>query len=97
MAFNVIMRRRSFAGSNIGGITETQEMLVFCAAHNISNEIAIIQESQTGMNPPTGGWLFHLAASCILAKGAAHQNICRMLINAYQKVQRTEIFLKIMT
>ena len=38
-AFNIISGRRSFAGSNIGGIAETQEMLEFCAQHNITAEI----------------------------------------------------------
>ena len=38
-AFNIIHGRRSFAGSNIGGIAETQEMLEFCAQHNITAEI----------------------------------------------------------
>lgn len=40
--FSLIMNRRSFAGSMIGGIAETQEMLDFCGAHNISAEIEII-------------------------------------------------------
>lgn len=45
-AFNVVMGRRSFAGSNIGGIKETQEMLDFCFEHNIvaNSEIIKIQE-----------------------------------------------------
>lgn len=38
-AFSVVMGNRSFAGSNIGGIAETQEMLDFCAKHNIVAEI----------------------------------------------------------
>ena len=41
-AFSVIMGRRSFAGSNIGGIKETQEMLDFCGEHNITSDIEII-------------------------------------------------------
>ncbi|RDC54548.1 NAD(P)-dependent alcohol dehydrogenase [Pedobacter chinensis] len=41
-AFNVVMGRRSFAGSNIGGIAETQEMLDFCYEHNITAESEII-------------------------------------------------------
>jgi uncharacterized zinc-type alcohol dehydrogenase-like protein len=40
--FNLIMRRRSFAGSLIGGIRETQEMLDFCAANGIVSDIEII-------------------------------------------------------
>jgi alcohol dehydrogenase (NADP+) len=38
-AFSVIGARRSLAGSNIGGIRETQEMLDFCAEHHIGAEI----------------------------------------------------------
>ncbi|MGE5400762.1 MAG: NAD(P)-dependent alcohol dehydrogenase [Ignavibacteriales bacterium] len=41
-AFNVVMGRRSFSGSNIGGIKETQEMLEFCAEHNITADIELI-------------------------------------------------------
>ena len=41
-AFNVIKGRRSFSGSNIGGIAETQEMLDFCAEHNIVADIELI-------------------------------------------------------
>lgn len=39
---NLIFRRRSLTGSLIGGIKETQEMLDFCAEHNIVSEIEII-------------------------------------------------------
>ncbi|MFT4288009.1 MAG: NAD(P)-dependent alcohol dehydrogenase [Nocardioides sp.] len=41
----LISRRRSFAGSNIGGIAETQEMLDFCAEHGIGAEIEVIPGS----------------------------------------------------
>jgi uncharacterized zinc-type alcohol dehydrogenase-like protein len=41
-AFSLIMGRKSFAGSLIGGINETQEMLNFCAEHNIGPDIEII-------------------------------------------------------
>ncbi|MEZ0129293.1 zinc-binding dehydrogenase, partial [Flavobacterium sp. LBUM151] len=41
-SFSLLMGRRSFAGSNIGGIAETQEMLDFCAQHNITADIEII-------------------------------------------------------
>jgi uncharacterized zinc-type alcohol dehydrogenase-like protein len=40
--FNLIMKRRRLAGSLIGGIKETQEMLDFCAAHGIVSEIEVI-------------------------------------------------------
>ncbi|MDO6406851.1 NAD(P)-dependent alcohol dehydrogenase [Pantoea phytobeneficialis] len=45
-AFNVVKGRRSFAGSNIGGIDETQEMLAFCAEHNITADIEMITAAQ---------------------------------------------------
>ncbi|POZ50393.1 NAD(P)-dependent alcohol dehydrogenase [Methylovulum psychrotolerans] len=38
----LIFRRRSIAGSLIGGIKETQEMLDFCAEHNITSDIELI-------------------------------------------------------
>ncbi|MCW3768777.1 NAD(P)-dependent alcohol dehydrogenase [Paenarthrobacter ureafaciens] len=38
----LIGRRRSFAGSAIGGIRETQEMLNFCAEHGLGAEIEVI-------------------------------------------------------
>ncbi|MBW8687919.1 NAD(P)-dependent alcohol dehydrogenase [Chitinophaga rhizophila] len=41
-AFSVIMGRKSFAGSMIGGIAETQEMLDFCGEHNITADIEMI-------------------------------------------------------
>lgn len=40
--FSLILGRRSFAGSAIGGIRETQEMLDFCAAHQLGAEIEVI-------------------------------------------------------
>lgn len=42
-AFNLLLPRRSFAGSAIGGIAETQEMLDFCAARNIASDIEKIR------------------------------------------------------
>jgi uncharacterized zinc-type alcohol dehydrogenase-like protein len=41
-AFDLIFKRRNFAGSLIGGIPETQEMLDFCAKHNITSDVEII-------------------------------------------------------
>ncbi len=41
-AFSLIMGRRSLSGSNIGGIPETQEMLDFCGAHNITADVEVI-------------------------------------------------------
>lgn len=45
-AFALTANRRSFAGSMIGGIAETQEMLNFCAEHNIGAEIEVIAADQ---------------------------------------------------
>lgn len=39
---NLIFKRRQIAGSLIGGIKETQEMLDFCAEHNITSDIELI-------------------------------------------------------
>lgn len=41
-AFNLIFQRRSLAGSLIGGLPETQEMLDYCAAHNIVSDVEVI-------------------------------------------------------
>lgn len=44
--FSVIWRRRNFAGSLIGGIAETQEMLDFCGKHGITADIEMIPIDQ---------------------------------------------------
>jgi uncharacterized zinc-type alcohol dehydrogenase-like protein len=41
-AFSLIAGRRSLAGSNIGGIPETQEMLDFCGEHDITSDVDVI-------------------------------------------------------
>jgi uncharacterized zinc-type alcohol dehydrogenase-like protein len=41
-AFPLIFRRRSFSGSLIGGIKETQEMLDFCGEHGITADVEVI-------------------------------------------------------
>ena len=41
--FSLIMKRRAIAGSMIGGIPETQEMLDFCAKHGIVADIEMIR------------------------------------------------------
>ncbi|HET7058053.1 MAG TPA: NAD(P)-dependent alcohol dehydrogenase, partial [Nitrospiraceae bacterium] len=41
-AFGLIVARRSFSGSTIGGIAETQEMLDFCGAHHITADVEVI-------------------------------------------------------
>jgi len=44
--FPLIMMRRNYAGSVIGSIKETQEMLDFCAKHEIAPEIELISPAQ---------------------------------------------------
>ncbi|MGN2623417.1 NAD(P)-dependent alcohol dehydrogenase [Stutzerimonas balearica] len=44
--FGLIFKRRRIAGSLIGGIAETQEMLDFCAEHNIVSDIEMIGMQQ---------------------------------------------------
>ena len=44
--FSVIMGRKTLAGSLIGGIRETQEMLDFCGEHNIVSDIEVINIQQ---------------------------------------------------
>ena len=41
-AFNLLMGRRNLAGSIIGGIAETQEMLDFCGKRNITADVEVI-------------------------------------------------------
>ncbi len=45
-AGSLIMRRRRIAGSLIGGIRETQEMLDFCAEHNVASDVEVIAIEQ---------------------------------------------------
>ena len=40
--FGLLMRRRSFSGSLIGGVAETQEMLDFCGKNNITSDVEVI-------------------------------------------------------
>lgn len=44
--FNLVFGRKAIAGSLIGGIPETQEMLDFCAKHNITSDIELINIQQ---------------------------------------------------
>jgi len=44
--FSLFNNRRSFAGSSIGSIRETQEMLDFCAEHGIASEVEVIAASE---------------------------------------------------
>ncbi|MDQ4122151.1 MAG: NAD(P)-dependent alcohol dehydrogenase [Acidobacteriota bacterium] len=45
-AFSIIPKRKKLAGSMIGGIVETQEMLDYCAAHNITSDVEVIPIQQ---------------------------------------------------
>lgn len=45
-AFPLIMKRRRIAGSLIGGIPETQEMLDYCGQHGITSEVEVIPIQQ---------------------------------------------------
>jgi alcohol dehydrogenase (NADP+) len=45
-AFSLLFKRRRLAGSAIGGIRETQEMLDFCAEHGITSDIELIRIQQ---------------------------------------------------
>jgi uncharacterized zinc-type alcohol dehydrogenase-like protein len=44
--FQLFSNRRSFAGSSIGGIRETQEMLDFCAEHGLASDVEVIRADQ---------------------------------------------------
>jgi uncharacterized zinc-type alcohol dehydrogenase-like protein len=46
LGFNLIGNRRSIAGSLIGGLAETQEMLDYCAEHNIVSDVEMIKMSE---------------------------------------------------
>jgi len=46
LGFNLLFKRRQLAGSMIGGIRETQEMLDFCAEHGITSDIELIKIQQ---------------------------------------------------
>ena len=45
-AFALLFGRRSLSGSMIGGIKETQEMLDFCGAHDITADVEVIPIQQ---------------------------------------------------
>lgn len=61
LSFSIVMGRRSFSGSNIGGIAETQEMLNFCAMHNIMADIELIGVDEIRSNKRAG---YCLCESC---------------------------------
>jgi uncharacterized zinc-type alcohol dehydrogenase-like protein len=43
---SLVMQRRRLAGSLIGGIRETQEMLDFCAEHRVASDVEVISIQQ---------------------------------------------------
>jgi len=45
-AFSLLLKRRTLAGSIIGGIRETQEMLDYCADKNITSDVEVIPIQQ---------------------------------------------------
>jgi uncharacterized zinc-type alcohol dehydrogenase-like protein len=45
-AGSLLTQRRSLAGSMIGGIAEMEEMLEFCAKHQITSEVEMINADQ---------------------------------------------------
>ena len=45
-AFSLISNNRTLAGSGIGGIAETQEMLDYCAENNITSDVEVIPIQQ---------------------------------------------------
>ena len=45
-AFSLIAGNRRLAGSSIGGIGETQEMLDFCAKHGVVSDVEVIAAAQ---------------------------------------------------
>ncbi len=45
-AFSLVLKRRTLAGSVIGGIRETQEMLDYCAEHDITSDVEVIPIQQ---------------------------------------------------
>jgi uncharacterized zinc-type alcohol dehydrogenase-like protein len=46
---NLIAQRRSWAGSNIGGMAETQQMLDYCAEKNITSDVEVIPIQQINL------------------------------------------------
>src|SRR5208337_5452245 len=46
LGFGLLFKRRQLAGSIIGGLRETQEMLDFCAEHGITSDIELIRIQQ---------------------------------------------------
>jgi uncharacterized zinc-type alcohol dehydrogenase-like protein len=45
-ALSLILKRRTLTGSGVGGIRETQEMLNYCAEHNVTADVEVIPIQQ---------------------------------------------------
>jgi uncharacterized zinc-type alcohol dehydrogenase-like protein len=45
-SFNIVFTRKCIAGSLIGGLPETQEMLDYCGKHNITADVEVIPIQQ---------------------------------------------------
>jgi len=45
-AFSLILKRRKLTGSGVGGIHETQDMLDYCAKHNITSDVEVVPMQQ---------------------------------------------------
>ena len=54
--FSLIGGRKTLAGSMIGGIAETQEMLDFCAEHGLGAEIELIARRPRSTRRTSGCW-----------------------------------------
>ena len=50
-ASSLIMKRKSLAGSLIGGIRETQEMLDFCAEKGVASDVEVIPIGRRSTKP----------------------------------------------
>ena len=48
-AHSLVMGRKSLAGSLVGGLPETQEMLDYCAEHGIASDIEIIPMAEVNV------------------------------------------------
>lgn len=53
-AFSIVTNRRSFSGSMIGGMPETQAMLDYCAEHDIVSDIELTSVDK--LEKPTNAW-----------------------------------------
>ena len=64
------MGRRSLSGSAIGGIRETQEMLDFCAEHNITSDIELIKIQQINEAFERAEWVGRDPGEAVITRAA---------------------------